>query len=71
MRLLGIGLADVSSSDGWGQGDLLDAHAHRSRKVEEAVAELRRRHEDLALTRASLLRRPAHGPPGRERGDQG
>ena len=63
VRLVGVGLADVRPSDGWVQGDLLDDRARRARRVEETVAEIRRRHEDLPLTRASLLGKPARRPP--------
>jgi DNA polymerase IV len=64
VRLVGVGLADVRPADGWVQGSLLDDPRSRSRKVEEAVEGLKRRHEDIAITRASLLGRSRHRPPG-------
>lgn len=63
VRLLGLGLADVRPGDGWVQGDLLDDRARRARRVEETVEDIRRRHEDVPLTRASLLGKPARRPP--------
>jgi DNA polymerase-4 len=58
VRLVGVGLADVTPADAWVQGELLEDSRTKSRKVEEAVARLRQRHEDLPITRASLLRDP-------------
>jgi DNA polymerase IV len=63
VRLVGVALADVKQADGWVQGDLLEDRASRARKVEEAVAAIRRRHEGLPITRASLLGRTRRGPP--------
>lgn len=63
VRLVGVGLHDVTPTGDWVQGELLNDHRHRTRRVEEAVADIKSRHEGLPLTRASLLGKPKRRPP--------
>jgi hypothetical protein len=60
---VGVGLADVRSSGGWVQGELLDDSRARARKLEEVIADIRQRHDGIPVTRASLLGRPTRLPP--------
>ncbi len=55
VRLVGVGTANVVSSDTPRQNELFPDEYDKRRRVEEAVARLREKMADLPLTRASLL----------------
>lgn len=56
LRLIGLGLGDVKPEDE-SQPELFEDPDDRTRRVEEAVRDLRSRHGDLGISRASLLGR--------------
>ena len=56
-RLLGCGIADLSSADGADSaGDLLDPDAQRRTKAERATDEIRQRFGDKAIVKGRALR---------------
>jgi len=57
LRLIGCGIADVTAAD-YEQAELFTRRYDRQRQVEKALLDLRRRHRDADLRKASLLDPP-------------
>ncbi len=55
VRLVGVGLSSLEEAGGPEQQDLFEDEAEKQGKVEKALADLRKKHPEIPVVRASLL----------------
>ncbi len=64
IRLIGIGLSGLSPLESRDQLELFDDGFSKKRTVEETVLKIKKKHGDITLTKASLLRKDGRIPRG-------